>query len=44
MTEERNTPEEVTGLLLDWSNGSDAAYKKLVPLVDKSYTGSRIAI
>ena len=29
------TPEEVTGLLLDWSKGDLKAYEKLVPLVDK---------
>jgi RNA polymerase sigma factor (TIGR02999 family) len=29
------TPEEVTGLLLDWSKGDLQAYEKLVPLVDK---------
>jgi RNA polymerase sigma-70 factor (ECF subfamily) len=27
------TPDEVTGLLAAWSNGDEAAYEKLVPLV-----------
>jgi RNA polymerase sigma factor (TIGR02999 family) len=35
MNGQENTPEEVTGLLLDWSKGDLQAYEKLVPLVDK---------
>src|SRR5258705_5420336 len=35
MNGHQNTPEEVTGLLLDWSKGDLQAYEKLVPLVDK---------
>jgi len=35
MNGQGNTPEEVTGLLLDWSKGDLQAYEKLVPLVDK---------
>ncbi len=35
MNGQGNTPEEVTGLLLDWSKGDLQAYEKLVPLVDE---------
>jgi len=35
MNGQRNTAEEVTGLLLDWSKGDLKAYEKLVPLVDQ---------
>src|SRR5437868_4632945 len=35
MNDQRNTAEEVTGLLLDWSKGDLKAYEKLVPLVDQ---------
>ncbi|HEY8186907.1 MAG TPA: sigma-70 family RNA polymerase sigma factor [Pyrinomonadaceae bacterium] len=35
MNGQGNTPEEVTGLLLDWSKGDLQAYDKLVPLVEK---------
>ncbi|HEY2963043.1 MAG TPA: sigma-70 family RNA polymerase sigma factor [Pyrinomonadaceae bacterium] len=35
MNGQGNTPEEVTGLLLDWSKGDLQAYEKLVPLVEK---------
>src|SRR5882672_10958712 len=35
MNGQGNTPEEVSGLLLDWGKGDLQAYEKLVPLVDK---------
>jgi hypothetical protein len=33
MSNEEIETDEVTGLLIDWSNGDEAAYEKLVPLV-----------
>jgi RNA polymerase sigma-70 factor, ECF subfamily len=33
MKDETPPPDEVTALLIDWSNGDAAAYEKLVPLV-----------
>ena len=32
-------PNEVTALLIDWSNGDKAAYDKLVPLVHDELHG-----
>jgi hypothetical protein len=34
--------EDVTGLLIDWSNGDQTAYERLVPLVYASCIDSRI--
>jgi RNA polymerase sigma factor (TIGR02999 family) len=33
MSNQATTNDEVTALLIDWSNGDEAAYQKLVPLV-----------
>ena len=33
MSSEAKTPDEVTALLVDWSNGDETAYEKLMPLV-----------